>query len=505
MHTQLKRLNNRITRTVAATGAAALLVSGAAWHSLAATEPAAVEPQTATVVAQQPSSHAPAVMGDRESFADIVQVVSPAVVNIEVRAQARVSPTAMQEDDLFRRFFGDPFGGDSRGRRMPPPARRGIGSGVVVSADGYILTNHHVVGEADAITVEFTDGRRETATLVGSDAPTDLAVIKIDGKNLPFLKLGDSDAVRVGDVVLAVGNPLNIGQTVTMGIVSAKGRSTGIGDGSYEDFLQTDAPINQGNSGGALVSTKGELIGINSQILSPSGGNIGIGFAIPANMARHVMDDLRTDGRVRRGRLGVGIQSVTSDLAASLGLSDVRGAIVNSVEPGSAAANAGVAVGDVITKYNGQEVRDSAWLRNRVAETEPSSAASLVVVRDGKERTISVTLDELEPERSARAGGPAGAEGRDALGVSVAPLTPELAASAGLPRNAQGLLVQDVAPGSRAAEAGIRPGDVITEANNESVQSVDDLRAAVSSRDDRPVLLLVSREGRSVFVPVPRG
>ena len=253
-----------------------------------------------------------------------------------------------------------------------------------MTSDGYLLTNHHVIDGASDISVEFTDGRSLAAKLVGSDQPSDLALLKIEAANLHPLTLGDSDAVQVGDIVLAVGNPLGIGQTVTSGIVSAKGRSTGVGDGSYEDFLQTDAPINQGNSGGALVNTKGELVGINSQILSVSEGNIGIGFAIPANMARRVMDQLKTEGRVHRAQLGVSVQPVTSDLAASLSLSDTRGAIVSSVEPGSAAERAGVKRGDVIVSFNGQPVTEYNALRNRVAEAKPGASATVGIVRDGR-------------------------------------------------------------------------------------------------------------------------
>ena len=274
------------------------------------------------------------------------------------------------------------------------PARSvGWDSGVVVSSDGYILTNHHVIAGADQIKVEFTDRRVFDAKMVGSDEPSDLALLKIEASNLPALTLGDSDEVQVGDVVLAVGNPLGIGQTVTMGIVSAKGRST-VGDGSYEDFLQTDAPINQGNSGGALVNLQGQLVGINSQIVSTSQGNIGIGFAIPANMARHVMHALRTEGRVHRGQLGVTVEPVTSDLAESLGLASVSGAVVNRVQRGSAAERGGLKAGDVILSFNGKPVEDFNALRNRVAESVPGSSASLVVVRDGKERSLTVHLDE---------------------------------------------------------------------------------------------------------------
>ena len=268
------------------------------------------------------------VVSGRESYADIVKVIAPAVVTIRVEGKANAST------------------GPTPQRRVP--RRRGLGSGVIVSPDGCILTNNHVVDGADNIQVETTDGRTSVARLVGTDKPSDLAVIKIEGSNLHSISLGNSDDVEVGDVVLAVGNPLGVGQTVTMGIISAKGRSTRAGSGSYEDFLQTDAPINQGNSGGALVNTKGELVGINAQIVSSDGGNIGIGFAIPSNMAKHVMDQLRTNGEVTRAQLGVTVQGVTSDLAESLGLKDVGGALIGSVTAGSAADRAGLKRGDVI-------------------------------------------------------------------------------------------------------------------------------------------------------------
>ena len=309
--------------------------------------------------------------------------------------------------------------------------------------------------------------------------------------------------VQVGDVVLAVGNPLGIGQTVTMGIISAKGRSTGSGDGSYEDFLQTDAPINHGNSGGALVNLKGELVGINSQIVSQSDGNIGIGFAIPANMARHVMDDLRKDGRVRRSQLGVSIQPMTSDLAESLGLKQVSGVIVSSVTPDSAADRAGLKRGDVIKSFNGEPVQDYNALRNHVADMTPGSSVSVVVVRDGSEKTLNVKLDEATGTRASRErDGASGSDDKAALGIAVAPLTPDLAAEAKLPRNARGVVVQDVNPDGRAADAGIQAGDIILEVNRQSVQSVDDLRAAVRKSADRPTLLLVNRDGHDIFVTV---
>jgi S1-C subfamily serine protease len=285
-----------------------------------------------------------------------------------------------------------------------------------------------------------------------------------------------------------------------MGIVSAKGRQTD-GD-SYQDFIQTDAPINQGNSGGALVDLKGELVGINSQILSPSQGNIGIGFAIPANMAKHVMEDLKTNGRVRRAQLGVTIQPVTPDLADSMNLKEAHGAIVSSVAAGSAAERAGMKRGDVIKSFNGQPVNDINSLRNRVADTPPGTSATVVVVRDGSERTLSVKLDERTTEQSARRDTGEPDADKAALGVSVAPLTPEAAARAGLARDAHGLVVRDVDPDSRAADAGIQPGDIIQEVNRQPVQSVDDLRSAVRRSSDRPALVLVQRGDRALFLTV---
>ncbi len=300
-----------------------------------------------------------------------------------------------QLPEELREFFGDQFGQGRRGRQMPERRQRGLGSGVIVRPDGHILTNHHVVDGAEQVNVELTDGRSFKAKVVGSDQPSDLAVLKIDGANLQTLSLGDSDAVRVGDVVLAVGNPLGVGQTVTMGIVSAKGRATPFGgDATFEDFIQTDAPINEGNSGGALVSTGGQLVGINSQILTPSGGNIGIGFAIPANMAKNVMTQLIEHGEVHRGMIGVTIQPVTSDIASSLGLSQVRGALVNSVQAGSPADKAGVQRGDVITAVNGESIRTGNDLRNEVSQMLPGTSTKLAIIRDGKEQTVNVTVAE---------------------------------------------------------------------------------------------------------------
>ena len=432
-----------------------------------------------------------------DSYASVVERVRPTVVTIR---STRIVRNAQQfpfgNDPFFERFFGDRARPD-----VEPQERRqgGLGSGVIVSPDGYILTNHHVIDGAEDITVELSDRRTFTATVVGSDAPSDLAVLRIEGGNFPALPLGNSDQVRVGDVVLAVGTPMGVGQTVTMGIISAKGRATGLGDGSFEDFLQTDAPINTGNSGGALVNTRGELIGINSQILSPSGGNIGLGFAIPANMATHVMQSLIADGRVHRGMIGVTVQTMTPDLARSLRLDSISGALVSGVQEDGPADEAGIERGDVIAKVNGETIADSNALRNTVSQMKPGSSARLTIIRDGRERELTVELDELPSQRAA-AGEAEGERAGGGAGLSVQPLTPALARRMGLDADAKGLVVTDVAPAGPAAESGFRRGDIVEEVDGKPVTSASDLRAALGDADDRPALVLVRRENASIFL-----
>jgi Do/DeqQ family serine protease len=430
----------------------------------------------------------------------VVEAVAPSVVTIraEQRTRAPQRRAPFMNDPLFREFFGDRFAlPDDEG---PEGLRQGLGSGVIVRTDGKILTNHHVVDGADRIRVELTDGRTFEARVVGSDAPSDLAVLEVQASGLPAIPLGNSDDVRVGDVVLAVGNPMGVGQTVTMGIVSAKSRATGLGNGSFEDFIQTDAPINRGNSGGALVSTRGQLIGINSQILSPSGGNIGIGFSIPANMARHVMESLLAEGRVRRGMLGVNVQSVSPDIASSLGIAAARGALVSGVSADGPAAKAGLQRGDVITSIDGATVESSNDLRNRIAAVKPGTPVRLGVLRNGKEQNITATLSELPAANTTDDEG-ADTPARGSLGLSVEPLTAERARSLGL-RAAEGLVVTQVAPGSPAADAGFQRGDVIEEVNRQPVRGVEELRSALSAAQDRPALVLVRRGDGSIYLTV---
>jgi Do/DeqQ family serine protease len=440
----------------------------------------------------------------QNSYADVLTRVTPAVVTVRASRRTREAQQfPFTDDPALRELFGDRF------RQQTPRAEerveRGLGSGVIVSADGYILTNHHVVDGAEEIRVELNDGRTLAAKVVGTDQPSDLAVLKIEATGLPVLPLGDSDKARVGDVALAVGNPLGIGQTVTSGIISAKGRTTGLSDGSFEDFIQTDAAINRGNSGGALVNTTGELIGINSQIFSPTGGNIGIGFAIPSNMAKDVMGQLIKTGHVRRGMLGVNIQNVTADLAASLGLGQARGAIVSGVQPGGPADRAGLKRGDVITAFNGTPVTDNNTLRNAVARTQPGSNALLTVSRDNREQQLRITLGEL-PVASARGareeGEGATHEDAGGLGLSVQPISPALVQRFKLKDATQGLVIIDVAQAGVGAEVGLQPGDVIEEVNRQPVRTVAELQAALKVGGTRPTLLLVNRDGDRLFLPV---
>ena len=450
----------------------------------------------------------PAIMADtsapltaRASYADVVDKVTPAVVTVrsEKKTTAQTQESPFGNDPLLKQFFG----GRMPQMQQSPQIERGLGSGVIVESNGTILTNNHVVDGATQVKVDLPDKRTFTAKVVGTDPASDLAVLKIEADNLPTLALGDSDKVRVGDVVLAVGNPLGLRQTVTSGIISAKGRQTGLSDGSFEDFLQTDAPINHGNSGGALVNVNGELVGINSQILSPSGGSIGLGFSIPSNMAKSVMAQLLKDGKVHRGMLGVGIQDVTSDLANSFGLKEVRGVLINSISPNSPAAKAGIKQGDVIVSFNGAKINDGNELRNRVAQTAPNSEATVGIVRSGDEQSFKVTLTEFQPKKDApddEKASPNAEPTQGKLGLSLTPVTPQIASQLEIKDASSGLVVTDVQAGSPADEAGIQKGDVILQINRQDVKTIAEVKAATAKSKGNSVLLLISRNGQTLFV-----
>jgi len=425
----------------------------------------------------------------RQSFAPLVKETAPAVVSI-----LAVKPVAERETPRLPGFFG-PSG--PRGEQR----QKGQGSGVIVSSDGHILTNHHVVEGASTIEVRLSDKREFEAELIGSDAKTDIAVLKVEGENLPLMRFGNSDNVAVGDVVLAVGNPFGIGQTVTMGIVGATGRGN-LGIEDYEDFIQTDAAINPGNSGGALVNNLGELVGVNTAILSRSGGNQGVGFAVPVNLAHHVMSQLLENGRVVRGFMGVGIQDVTPEIAAAFRVERSEGALVSHVEPEGPAAEAGLERGDIISAIDDKPMTDMRELRLEVASRRPGDTVALAVLRDGSETKLQIKLGEMPGEEAPVEKSESKSD--DALGISVQALSPELADRLGVDPTAKGVVVSRVNPGSPAAEAGLRRGDVIIEAARQPVASSSDLRQALAAADD-DVLILIQRGPGSRYIVVERG
>jgi serine protease Do len=432
------------------------------------------------------------------SFAPIVHKVAPSVVKVSVTSKTGENPMAMPDSDFFRRFFGDvdPFN-SGRHREF---LQHGLGSGVIVSSDGYILTNNHVVNNASEIQVALNDGRQFTAKVIGTDTKTDVALIKIKGENLPALKLTDSDKVEVGDVVLAIGNPFGIGQTVTEGIVSAKNRTT---SGEMdEDFIQTDAAINPGNSGGALVDTEGRLVGINSAILTRSGGNQGIGFAVPSNLCRWVMESLVKNGRVERGYLGVVIQDVTADLAKAFKLDRTNGALVSDVASGSPAEAAGLKSGDVIVQFDGKPVEDVAQFKIRVAETAPGSKVSLAINRNGETKNFDVTLRSLPENRTAKTSEKSSKHEEALAGVGVADIDESMRTELNIPANVQGAVVTEVSPDSAAYEAGLRNGDVITEINHQPVRSAQDAIADTTKPASDQTLVKVWSKGGSHYLTV---
>ncbi|HEX6995069.1 MAG TPA: Do family serine endopeptidase [Gammaproteobacteria bacterium] len=430
---------------------------------------------------------------DNPTLAPLLEQVTPAVVNVAVAAAApQVPQNPLLEDPFFRRFFDLP-----EEFQQPPVPQQGVGSGVIIDAErGLIVSNNHVVQNADSIVVTLTDQRQFEAEVIGSDPPTDVALLKIEADGLSELQLGNSDDLDVGDFVVAIGNPFGLGQTATAGIVSALGRS-GINVEGYEDFIQTDASINPGNSGGALVGLDGTLKGINSAILSPAGGNIGIGFAIPSNMVREVVDQLLEYGEVQRGRVGIGIQDVVPGLSEALGLGVDRGALVSEVEPGSPAEEAGIEVGDVIIAVNGEEVANASQLRNAIGLVRLGETVTLTYVRDGQTMEVDVRVGPAEETAAApQPGGeeqPEGARGLDGAElVTLDPSDPRFDGQSGV-------LVASVRPNSAAARNGLRPNDIITAVNRTEVTTVAELTAALEQATG-PVALRIERMGRQLFV-----
>ena len=441
----------------------------------------------------------------RASFAPIVQKVTPAVVKIQTTTAVKtgsVQEWSWPDDPFWRRFFGDQFG-----HMMPPNSNRpfvqhGLGSGVIVTKDGYILTNNHVVDGATDVKVTLQDGHEFTAKVIGRDPKSDIAVVKIDAKDLPVVPMADSEKVQVGDIVLAIGNPFGVGQTVTEGIVSAKNRGN-MGIEDYEDFIQTDAAINPGNSGGALVDVDGRLVGVNTAILSRSGGSQGVGFAIPSDLARNVMESLIKTGHVTRGYLGVMIQDVTPTLAREFKLKNSSGALVGDVVPDGPAAKAGFKNGDVVLEFNHNKVTDGRQLKLTVAETKPGSTVPVKIWRDGSEKTLDATIKQLPGTEQLAQNNSGKNEDTGTLdGVIVGDLDSQTRQQYNLPANVKGAVITDVKPESASAEAGLRPGDVIEEINRHPVASASDAVRLTENAKNKQTLVRIWDNGGSHYVVV---
>ena len=451
------------------------------------------------------------------SFSSVVKRVSPSVVKITTETKAkRVStrgqrnqlPPGFENHPLFRQFFGD----NAPNFQQQVPPQSGLGSGVIISPDGYIATNNHVIDGADTVTVALSDGREFTAKVVGRDPQTDIAVVKVDAKNLPAATFADTSKIEVGDRVLAIGNPFGIGETVTSGIVSAKGRSIGIlaDVEGYEDFIQTDAAINPGNSGGALVDVDGRLVGINTAILSRTGGFQGVGLAVPANLVNHVADSLVKNGKVVRGYLGVNIQNITPALVESFGLKTNKGALVSDVVENAPAAKAGLKEGDVITSVNGQTVTDANNLKLQVSTFAPGTKLELEVLRDGKVKQLTATTAERPgSERIAGRNNRRGqaedlAKNDEGVlnGVAVDDITPQMRQQLNLPARLKGAVIASVEPDSAAAKAGLRAGDVILEINKKPVTSAEEAVELSAKTDTKKALVRVYSRGSTIFVVV---
>lgn len=439
----------------------------------------------------QPSGDLEALRRIGQGFSQVVDEIAPSVVNVRVSKEVKGSPHPFGGapfdffgDNPFGQFFEMPEGGDY--------VERGSGSGVIVSADGYILTNNHVISGVDEITVVMADGEQFDAKVVGADPQTDIAVVKVDAKDLPAAKLGDSDKIEVGEWVLAVGNPFELQNTVTAGIISARGRSgiNTMSASAYEDFIQTDAAINPGNSGGPLVNLDGEVIGINTAIATRTGGNMGIGFAIPINMAKQVMEQLIDTGKVTRGWLGVIIQTITPELKEQFNLKTNEGALVGDVDEDGPAKKAGMRRGDVIVEFQGEKIKDVNHLRNLVAATKVGTMAEVKVNREGKLTTLRVKIGEL-PAKAVAMGRQEGGGFEGEWGFEVTNMSPSLRDHLGLPEGQGGVVVTSVSATSDAYEKGLRKGDVVIEANRQPVSNVDDFNRAMSGVNGGDQVLLV--------------
>jgi serine protease Do len=445
------------------------------------------------------------------SFADLAEELSPAVVNISTATVVKEgqvqNPFGGDENSPFREFFGDEFFKRFFGERGPqqrPFKKRSLGSGFIINEEGYIITNNHVIAEADEVIVILEEGDEYPAEILGTDEKTDLALIKVEPKNggLPLCRLGDSDRARVGDWVLAIGNPFGLGHTVTAGIISAKGRE--LGAGAYDDFIQTDAAINPGNSGGPLFDTAGNVVGINSIIYSRNGGNQGIGFAIPINLAKAIVSQLKEKGEVTRAWLGVLIQTITPDMQEALDLPNRNGALVADVVQGGPAEKAGIQRGDVIVRFNGDAVESQHQLPTMVAYLPVGTEVDVVVLRDGKEKKFTVNLEEMTDEATQTGSVEEEEEMKDDLGLTAQNITPEIAKQLDLNKSG-GVLITSIEPASPAAEAGLRRGDVILEVDRKEISDLDVLTEVLEGAKGKgSVLFLVNRGGRTIFVAVKR-
>lgn len=432
------------------------------------------------------------------SYADVVDVASPAVVNIAAEKVVDMrSQHPFMEDPMFRRFFGDPDQGGER-------TNNSLGSGVLISSDGYIITNNHVVENARDIRVTIEGEREFKAEIIGTDPRTDVALIKIDTQNMHSIVVANSDALRVGDQVMAIGNPFGVGQTVTLGIVSALGRSIGLID--YEDLIQTDASINPGNSGGALVNMRGELVGMNSAILSRDGGSQGIGFAIPSNMAFHIIEALKKDGEVKRAYLGVQPQPVDQSVADYYGLEKPHGALVVTVNDDTPASRAGIQEGDIILEVDKREIKNPSMLRNVISLSEVNHKAEILILRDGKEKKLKVKLASFPSQDSVQPTVPEISEDETLDGVTVREISNRLRAMQEIPEEFDGLLVTGVDSASNAARVGLAEGDIILKVDNKDVKTLKEYREALGQNTSKPAFLRVykSQQRRSIYIAVPR-